>query len=65
MKLDPVIKEVYRAKDQFAREIGNDVGKLFERLREDAKKHPERMVKPAPKPLTRGTLRTPNKKTAK
>jgi len=49
MKLDPVIKEVYRAKEQFTREIGNDVGKLFERLCEDAKKHPERMLQPPPK----------------
>jgi len=48
MKLDPVIKEVYRAKEQFAREIENDVGKLFERLHEDAKKHPERMASPEP-----------------
>lgn len=65
MKLDPVIKEVYRAKEQFAREIEDDVGKLFERLREDAKKHPERMAKPASKPVARTTLRTPNRKTAK
>ena len=53
MKLDPVIKEVYRAKEQFAREIENDVGKLFERLREDAKKHPERIVEPTPKTTRR------------
>ena len=65
MKPDPIIAEVYRAKDQFARKIGNDVGKLFERLREDAKKHPERMVKPAPKLVTRGKRRTANRKTAK
>ena len=65
MKLDPVIKEVYRAKEQFAREIGNDVGKLFERLREDAKKHPERMAQPAPETTTRGKRRTASRKTAK
>lgn len=65
MKPDPIIAEVYRAKDQFARGIGNDVGKLFERLREDAKKHPERMLKPAPKPVTRGRPRTSTRKTAK
>ena len=65
MKPDPIIAEVYRAKDHFAREIGNDVGKLFERLREDAKKHPERMAKLSPKPVTRGKPRTANRKTAK
>lgn len=65
MKPDPIIAEVYRAKEQFARQIGNDVGKLFERLREDAKKHPERMVKPAPKPATRAKPRTPKKNTTK
>jgi hypothetical protein len=65
MKPDPIIAEVYRAKDQFVREIGNDVGKLFERLREDAKKHPERMVKPAPKPVAQGKPRIANRKTAK
>ena len=57
MKLDPVIKEVYRAKEQFAREIGNDVGKLFERLREDAKKHPERMGQPVPTAIKRSGRR--------
>jgi len=46
------MKEVYRAKDQFARKIENDVGELFERLREDAKKHPERRMQPALKPVT-------------
>ena len=65
MKPDPIIAEVYRAKDQFAREIGNDVGKLFERLREDAKKHPERMAKPAPRLVAKGKPRTPNRKAAK
>ena len=65
MKLDPVIKEVYRAKEQFAREIDNDVGKLFERLREDAKKHPERMGQPAPETSPRGKRRPAIRKTAK
>ena len=65
MKLDPVIKEVYRAKEQFAREIENDVGKLFERLREDAKKHPERMAQRGPETATRPKPRTVPRKTAK
>ena len=65
MDTDPILREVHRMKDQFAQEVGYDLAKMCERLREDAKKHPERMVKPVPKPVTRGTLRTPNRKTAK
>lgn len=65
MKPDPIIAEVYRAKDQFSRQIGNDVGRLFERLLEDEKKHPERMTKPVPKPVTQGKPRTPTGKIAK
>jgi hypothetical protein len=61
MKLDPVIKEVYRAKEQFAREIEDDVGKLFERLREDAKKHPERMANLQPPHKTSGRKRAGTK----
>ena len=57
MKPDPIIAEVYRAKDEFAREIGNDVGRLFDRLREDAKKHPERMAQPVPKATKRSGRR--------
>lgn len=65
MKPDPIIAEVYRAKDQLAREIGNDVGKLFDRLRQDAKKHPDRMVNLSPKPGSPAKLRAHSKKTAK
>lgn len=46
MKTDPILRDVYRMKDQFARDVGNDVGRLFRHLREAAKKHPERMFKP-------------------
>jgi len=46
MKPDPILREVYRMKDRLARDVGNDVGKLFRHLREAAKKHPERMVRP-------------------
>ncbi|HPO15082.1 MAG TPA: hypothetical protein PLI09_16690 [Candidatus Hydrogenedentes bacterium] len=44
MKADPILKEVYRMKDEFAREIGNDAGRLCAFLRESAKNHPERIV---------------------
>ena len=65
MTSDPILREVHRMKDALAREVGYDVEKLFDRLREAAKKHPERMAKPAPKPVTRGKPRTTNRKTAK
>ena len=47
MQTDPILREVYRIKDELNRETGGDVEKLFGRLREFAKEHPERMVNPA------------------
>ena len=44
MQTDPILREVYRIKDELNQEIGGDVEKLFHRLREFAKEHPERMV---------------------
>jgi hypothetical protein len=49
MEKDPILREVYRIKDELNREIGGDVEKLFERLRKFAEEHPERMVQPVPK----------------
>lgn len=65
MQTDPIIREVYRIKDQLNRETGGDVGKLMERLHEYARQNPDRMVKPAPKPATRGKPRTASRKAAK
>jgi len=50
MQTDPILREVYRIKDELNREIGGDVEKLFERFREFARQHPERMVQPKRKP---------------
>ena len=61
MYSDPILREVHRMKDQFAREVGYDLGKRFERLREDAKKHPERIAQPTPKPVTPRKRPTANK----
>jgi hypothetical protein len=44
MRSDPILNEVYRIKDALAKEVGNDVDKLFLLLREAAQDHPERMV---------------------
>ena len=49
MHSDPILREVHRIKDKLAREVGHDVGKMFDRFREAAKKHPERIVRPTPK----------------
>jgi hypothetical protein len=65
MQTDPILREVYRIKDELNREIGGDVEKLFDRFREFAEEHPERMAKPAPKSVAQGKPRTANRKTAK
>lgn len=44
MQRDPILREVYRIKDELNREIDGDLEKLFKRLRKFAKEHPERMV---------------------
>ena len=44
MQTDPILREVYRIKDDLNREIGGDVEKLFDRFRVFAEEHPERMV---------------------
>ena len=43
-EIDPILREVYRMKDELKRETGGDVGKLFDLLRKAEKEHPERMV---------------------
>jgi len=65
MKTDPILREVHRMKDQFAREMGYDLAKMCERLREDEKKHPERMVYPPSKTAAPAKRRNTNRKTAK
>ena len=44
MENDPILREVYRIKDELNREIGGDLEKLFDRFRKFAEEHPERMV---------------------
>ena len=64
MHSDPILREVHRIKDKLAREVGYDVGKMFDRFREAAKKHPERMVQPVPKISTKGNRPTDKGETA-
>jgi len=65
MHSDPILREVHRMKDQFARQYDYDVDKIFERLREDEKKHPERVVQLVPETATRPKRRTASSKAAK
>ena len=65
MQRDPILREVHRMKDQFAREMEYDVDKMFERFRENEKKHPERVVKLAPETNPRAKRRTATRKAAK
>ena len=65
MDTDPILREVHRMKDQFAREVGYDLSRMCERLREDAKKHPERMVYPPSKTAAPRKRLMATRKTAK
>ena len=59
MHSDPILREVHRMKDQFARKYDYDLDKIFDHLREEAKKHPERMVRSISETAT-----PPNRRTA-
>ena len=64
MTSDPILREVYKAKDKLSKQYAGDVHGLFEHLRELEKEHPERMVYPPPKTVTPGKRRTAKRKTA-
>ena len=65
MHSDPILREVHRMKDQCARQYDCDVVKIFEHLREEAEKHPERMVQPVPETATPPKPRRAPRKAAK
>lgn len=65
MQTDPILREVYRIKDELNRETGGDVGKLMESLHEYARQHPERMVQPPQKVAVRHRRRTATTKPGK
>ena len=65
MATDPILREVHRMKDQAARQFDYDVRKIFEHLREQAKKHPERMAQLVPETPLRNKRRTATRKAAK
>ncbi|OQC06658.1 MAG: hypothetical protein BWX80_01465 [Candidatus Hydrogenedentes bacterium ADurb.Bin101] len=65
MDTDPILREVHQMKDLFARSMGYDLSRMCERLREDAEKHPERMVYPPSQTAAPVKRRTVTRKTAK
>ncbi len=62
---DPILREVHRMKDESAREMDYDIHKIFQRMRENEKKHPERMAQPAPETAMPPKPRTIPRKNAK
>ncbi len=52
MSDDPIVEEVRRFRKEHAAKYGNDIHRIFEALREEEKKHPERLVHFGPKRLT-------------
>lgn len=49
MKLDPVLEEAYRIKDDLARRYGYDVRKLGKAIREEEGKSGRKVVFPPPR----------------
>jgi len=60
MHSDPILREVHRMKDESAREMDYDIHKIFQRMRENERKHPERMAGIAPQPVPRAKRRIGN-----
>jgi len=65
MHSDPILREVHRMKDESAREMDYDVHKIFQRMQENEKKHPERMAKITPVAVPHAKPRTGPRKNAK
>lgn len=65
MHSDPILREVHRMKDESAREMDYDIHKIFQRMQENEKKHPERMAQLVLGTAARPKPRTAPRKTAK
>lgn len=65
MHSDPILREVHRMKDESAREMDYDVHKIFQRMRANEKKHPERMAGLTPVALPPIKPRSARRKTTK
>ena len=65
MHSDPILRAVHRMKDESAREMDYDIHKIFQRMRENEKKHPKRMAEIKPLPLPQNKPRTATRNAAK
>jgi hypothetical protein len=54
MSADPILEEVWRIKDEIAKEFNYDLDALVKYLQEKQREHPERVVL-APRPLKQTT----------
>lgn len=45
MKPDPILEELWRAKDDLAREAGYDIDRIFAELRAEEAKHPGPLIR--------------------
>ena len=45
MREDPIVEEVHRIRERIMDECENDLDKVFDRIQELEKKHPERLVR--------------------
>jgi hypothetical protein len=54
MSADPILEEVWRIKDEIAKEFNYDLDALVKYLQEKQREHPERVVL-APRPLQQTT----------
>lgn len=59
MSGDPIIEEVWRIKDEIAKEFNCDIDALVKYLQEKQREHPERVVL-APRPLQRPAVAQEN-----
>jgi len=50
---DPIVAEVRRARQDYARKFGYNLDAIVDDLRRKERNHPERLVSFAPKPLRR------------
>jgi len=50
MPEDPIVEEVRRIRDEYAKTFGYDLSAIAEDLRKRGQKHRDRVVSPSPKP---------------
>jgi hypothetical protein len=54
MQTDPIVEEVRRIRQEYAKQFGYDIRALAANLREHEQQHPERLISLSPKPAEKG-----------